>query len=78
MTAELCEALSMSSRYNIELIRHDAAARGWNDLDLAKRSGKNPGTVSRFMSGEHQTPKTALALAQALGYKSPRRYQVPL
>lgn len=64
--------------YNVTLIRHDAAARGWNDLDLAKRSGKNPATVSRFLAGLHQTPKTALAIALALGYKTPRRYQQPL
>jgi len=51
----------------------DMALRGWNNTDLATAAGVSVMTVSRFLRGEAQTPKTAERLAEALGY-SIRRY----
>lgn len=47
--------------------------RGWNNSDLARTAGVSDMTVTRFLRGESQTPKTAARLASALGY-SVRRY----
>jgi len=54
-------------------IRRDMAARGWMATDLARASGKHASTVTLFLRGLSQTPKTAAAIARAMGY-SPRRY----
>jgi len=43
--------------------------------DLARAAGLHVSTVSLFLAGKRQTPKSARAIAQALGY-SPRRYLV--
>lgn len=53
----------------------DMTNLGWNQTDLARAAGVSHMTVSRFMSGESQTPKTAKKLAIALGF-SIRRYIV--
>lgn len=61
--------------YNVALLRNDIAARGWLPTDLAKRAKVSDMTVSRFLSGERRTARTAMKLAKALGY-SIRRYLV--
>ncbi len=64
-------------RYDVTLIRHDAASLGWDDSRLAAKSRKNVATISLFLSEKRQTPKTALAIAKALG-QPVSRYIVPL
>lgn len=61
--------------YDVALMRADLAARGWLPIDLARRAGVSHMTVSRFLSGERQTPRSAKKLATALG-RSLRRYLV--
>lgn len=61
--------------YDTALMNEDAAARGWNQVDLARVTGLHKATVARFFCGEVQTPKTAKLLADALG-RTPRRYLV--
>ena len=61
--------------YNVVLLRNDIAAKGWLPTDLARRARVSDMTVSRFLSGERRTPRTAKKLARALGY-SIRRYLV--
>ncbi len=60
-------------RFNVAKIITDMTVRGWNAFDLAKAAGKDPVTINTFLAGQTQTPKTAAAIAAALGY-SPRRY----
>lgn len=59
--------------YNVDKLRCDIAERGWLPTDLARAAGVSDMTVSRFLSGERQTARTAAKLALALG-KSVRRY----
>jgi lambda repressor-like predicted transcriptional regulator len=59
--------------WNVDLMASDMALRGWAVRVLAERSGKNYHTVNKFLLGTVQTPKTAKAIAQALGH-STRRY----
>ena len=62
--------------YNVVLLRNDMAAKGWLPTDLAKRARVSDMTVSRFLSGERRTARTAKKLATALGH-SIRRYLIP-
>jgi ribosome-binding protein aMBF1 (putative translation factor) len=56
-------------------MRHDQAAKGWNDIDLAKAAKVHQTTVSRWFAGSISNPKLAKKLARALGY-SVRRYLI--
>lgn len=56
-------------------MRADAALKGWLPTDIARASGVSDMTVSRFLRGARQNPRTAKKLAEALGY-SVRRYLV--
>lgn len=49
-------------------MRRDQWAHGWNDSKLAAVCGLTQPTIGRFFSGVHQTPKTAAAIAMALGH----------
>lgn len=60
-------------RYDADRLRADMEARGWMAVHLAQAAGVSKATVSNFLRGVRQTPKTAALLATALGY-SPRRY----
>lgn len=62
--------------YNVELLKRDLAARGLQPTDLADLAGLSRPTVSRFLSGQVQTAKTARKVAQALGYTTPRRWVI--
>jgi transcriptional regulator with XRE-family HTH domain len=62
-------------RFDVEKLQWDIAERGWMATDLARESGVSHMTVSRFLSGEIQTPRTAAKFAAALG-KTVRRYLV--
>ena len=61
--------------WNVELFEADMAGKGWLAVDLARRAGVSHMTVGRFLKGERQTPRTAKAMASALGY-SVRRYLI--
>jgi transcriptional regulator with XRE-family HTH domain len=54
--------------FNVPLMRDDMAARGWLPMDLARRARVSHMTVSRFLSGERQTPRSVKKLAKALGH----------
>lgn len=62
-------------KFNTAQMQRDIAARGWQPADLADQAGVARSTVSRFLGGEFQTPRTAKKLAKALGY-SIRRYLI--
>ena len=61
------------ARYDGARVRADLAKRGWSARDLARASGRSAQTIGRFLADEIQSPKTAAAIAQALG-TTPRRY----
>ena len=63
-------------RFDTELMADDMALKGWSKLDLATKAGVSDMTVIRFLRGERQTAKSALKLANALGYASARRYLI--
>jgi transcriptional regulator with XRE-family HTH domain len=48
-------------------LRQQLDQRGWDQIELAYRSGVTPGQVSRILSGtRHAGPETCIALARAL------------
>jgi len=59
--------------YDVDLLQRDMTAKGWLPIDLARKAGVSHMTVSRFISGESQTPRMAKRLANALGFPL-RRY----
>lgn len=67
--------MSPSPHYDVDRIRRDIAAKGWLPVDLARRAKVNPASVTRFLSGEFQTPRMAKRLSKALG-KGPAHYLV--
>jgi len=64
-----------ATSYDVARLRRDIVEAGWLPIDLARRAKVSHMTVSRFLSGERQTPRTAKKLAAALGF-SIRRYIV--
>jgi transcriptional regulator with XRE-family HTH domain len=68
--------MSRTLQFDVDKMRDDIAARGWQPTDLAAHAGVARSTVSRFLSGESQTARTAKRLAETLGY-SIRRYLRP-
>ena len=67
--------MSQTVRFDVDRMRDDIAAKGWQPADLADRAGVARSTVGRFLNGDFQTPRTAKKLAETLGY-SIRRYLV--
>lgn len=59
-------------RYKTTLLLEDAAARTWNQSRLAAEAGLPVSSVNNFLSGKHQTPRTAGLLADALGHSVAR------
>lgn len=51
------------------------AERGWNGTKLAQRARVSNMTITRFLSGEAQSNKTADRIARALGHTT-RRYLI--
>lgn len=64
-------------RYDVERLRADIVLKGWLPMDLARHAQVSHMTVSRFLSGERQTPRMAKKLAEALGYSIDRYVVVP-
>lgn len=64
--------------YDAALMQEDMADKGWLKTDLAKQAGVSDMTVTRFLRYERQTARTATKLAQALGYRTARRYRFAL
>ena len=52
--------------YLVSRIRRDLEAKGMIPADL-QRFGLTKGTISRFMTGKVQSPRTAKRIAEALG-----------
>lgn len=67
--------MQRTSRYDIDKMLDDMAARGLQFVDIATRC--QPPTprssITRFFSGAHQTPRMAKRIAEAIGF-SLRRY----
>ena len=61
------------ARFNVDRILADMTLRGWNNSDLATAAGVSAMTVTRFINGTTQTPKTGSRIAEALGHPV-RRY----
>jgi hypothetical protein len=60
--------------WNSQLLRDDAAARGWNNLQLAKEAGVAVMSVTRAYRGE-ASPKMMRRFALAIG-KPVSRYLI--
>jgi plasmid maintenance system antidote protein VapI len=59
--------MATEPRYDVERMQRDMVARGWQPIDLAKRAGVAPSSVTRFFTREFQTPRMAKRLSKALG-----------
>lgn len=55
------------ANYDVELMRCDVAAKGWTQLDLARRVRVRHEVINRFLTGRNHNPKTAAKIARALG-----------
>lgn len=53
--------------YDVERMQRDMAAKGWQPVDLARKANVAASSVTRFFSGEFQTPRMAKRLSKALG-----------
>lgn len=65
----------MSTRFNFDLMKRDAASKGWSGITLAAHANVGQTVVSRFFRGGTIRPETAQKLALALG-KPLKRYLV--
>jgi transcriptional regulator with XRE-family HTH domain len=61
------------AHYNVQRFVDDMADRGVNISQLAREAGLSHTSVGDFLTGQHQTAKTAKKMAEALG-RSVRRY----
>lgn len=61
--------------FDVEAMVADMTVKGWLQTDLAQAAGVSDMTVTRFLRGERQTPRTAKKLAKALG-RSLRHYLI--
>lgn len=55
-------------QYRVQLLKDDIKSHGWLPIDLARKARVSHMAVSRFLSGERQTPRMAKKLATALGH----------
>lgn len=53
--------------FDVDQMQRDMAARGWTDVELARRAGVNKSSVSRFWSGVHRSAPMGHKLTRALG-----------
>lgn len=58
--------MSTAVQYDVERMQRDMVAKGWQPVDLARKAGVSPSSVTRFFSGEFQTPRMAKRLSKAL------------
>lgn len=70
----MCFVKTQRPKWNSQLLRDDAAARGWNNLDLAREAGCHVMTVTRAYRGE-VSPKMMKRFALALN-KPVSRYLI--
>lgn len=59
--------MATTVRYDVDRMQRDIVAKGWHPVDLARRAGVSASSVTRFFSGEFQTPRMAKRLSKALG-----------
>lgn len=64
------------NRFDVALIFEDLDKRGWKPARLAIEAKLADMTVYRFLRNECQTAPVAMKMANALGYKSPRRWMI--
>ena len=60
-------------QFDVAKLRDDMAERGWLPRDLARAAGVSDMTVSRYLNGHRQNPRTIDKLAKAMG-RPIRRY----
>ena len=53
--------------YDVDRMQRDMVAKGWQPVDLARKADVSASSVTRFFSGEFQTPRMAKRLSKALG-----------
>jgi transcriptional regulator with XRE-family HTH domain len=63
---------SSGGSFNADLMRDDMKSLGMLPIDLARSAGVSHMAVSRFLSGERQTPRMAKKFADALGHEIER------
>lgn len=56
----------MSTPLNAEVLRHEAALRGWSASDLAKEAGLSDATVSSALAGKPISAASLKLMATAL------------
>lgn len=54
--------------YDVARMQDDLKAKGWLPIDLARKAKVSHMAVSRFFSGQRQTPRMAKRLSRALGH----------
>lgn len=59
--------MAMAARFNVAILKHDIAARGWVASDLAKAAKVSDMTVSRALRGKVTNPKTWDRFARVMG-----------
>lgn len=59
---------SKRSPWDLKLFEADRLGLGWSFSDLAGEAGLSVQTVSRILGGESKSPKSAKAIAEALGH----------
>lgn len=57
----------LSMRYDTHALNRERLAQGLTQMDLAQRSGITQASVSRIFLTQRATPKSAKAIADALG-----------
>lgn len=64
--------------FDPELLRYQAAIRGWDQHQLSRASGVSEATISRLMAGQSIRPVTAVQLARAFREHRPVKELVDL
>ncbi len=59
--------MQFTPTYDVERMQMDMVAKGWLPIDLARKAKLSHMTIARFFDGRHRTPRTAKAIAKALG-----------
>ncbi|HYC00443.1 MAG TPA: helix-turn-helix transcriptional regulator [Candidatus Limnocylindrales bacterium] len=67
--------MSTDTRFDVDKLVDDLAARGWLPTDLARAAQLSDMTISRVLKGQRHNPRTWKQIADALG-KNIRRYTI--